>query len=197
MTPYGFSDDQAGIGGAILIVVGLVFAAITSPICDRTKKYLLFIKVFIPVIAVSFLIFYWMPQTRTVTGPYVILAFLGASCFALVPIAVEFMCELSHPVSPEFTSTVAWSGGQLFGAIFVIVSDALTAGPKANPPRNMQHALIFQAVVAMVVMPLPLCLGLFGRQDKVALKRIISDQRNMESSQPAVAIELQKSDDAV
>ncbi|CRK28019.1 hypothetical protein BN1708_018323, partial [Verticillium longisporum] len=41
LNPYGLSDDEAGIGGALLIVVGLVVAAITSPILDRTKAFLL------------------------------------------------------------------------------------------------------------------------------------------------------------
>lgn len=177
MMPYGFSSDDAGIAGAVLIVVGLVAAAITSPILDRTKKFLLAIKVAVPIIAISYLIFIWMPATRAMAGPYVILAILGASSFSLVPIALEYLIELSHPCSPEVTSTLAWSLGQLLGAIFILISDALKAGEDANPPANMDKALIFQAVVALVVMPLPLLLGLFGRGDKVKLRRLESDNR--------------------
>ncbi|KAF5024304.1 hypothetical protein F66182_3634 [Fusarium sp. NRRL 66182] len=178
LTPYGFSDDEAGIGGAVLIVVGLVAAAISSPIMDRTKSFLFVIKILVPLIGISYLIFIWMPETRTVAGPYVVLAILGASSFSLVPVALEFLIELSHPLSPEVTSTVAWAGGQLFGAIFIIVSDALRTGNDASPPKHMKGALIFQAVVALAVVPLPLCLGLFGRQDKMMLRRIRSDEQN-------------------
>ncbi|KAJ6437760.1 cell surface receptor/MFS transporter [Purpureocillium lavendulum] len=177
MKPYGFSDDDAGIGGAVLILVGLVAAAISSPILDRTKAFLLALKLFIPVIGLCYLIFLWMPETRSIAGPYVVLALLGASSFALVPVALEFLIELSHPLSPEVTSTTAWAGGQLFGAIFVIVSDALTDGDDADPPKNMKRALIFQAVIALAVCPLPLFLGLFGRRDKVALRRVRSDEQ--------------------
>ena len=178
MSPYGFSDDEAGIGGAVLIVVGLVAAAVSSPILDRTKKFLLAFRILIPLIAVCFLVFVWMPETRDIAGPYVVLAVLGAACFALVPVALEYLIELSHPLSPEVTSTTAWAGGQLFGAIFVIISDALVAGEDASPPKNMKKALIFQAVIAVVIAVLPLTLGLFGRKDKVALRRIASDERN-------------------
>ncbi|KND88178.1 Major facilitator superfamily domain-containing protein 7 [Tolypocladium ophioglossoides CBS 100239] len=177
MTPYGFTDDQAGIGGAILIVVGLGFAAISSPILDRTKAFLLAIKTFIPLAALCYVTFIWMPETRNVVGPYVVLAVLGAVCFALMPVALEFLIELSHPLSPEVTSTIAWAGGQLFGAIFVIVSGALADDDDANPPYNMKRALIFQAVVAAVVCPLPLFLGMFGRKDKVVLRRVRLDER--------------------
>lgn len=177
MSPYGFSDDEAGIGGAILIVVGLLASAVSSPILDRSKKFLLAIRIFVPFIAISFLVFTWMPETRSIAGPYVVLAVLGASSFCLVPVALEYMIELSHPLSPEVTSTTAWAGGQLLGAIFIIISDALRAGEDASPPKNMKNALIFQTVIALAAAFLPLCLGLFGRQDKIALRRIASDER--------------------
>ncbi|KAK2590383.1 hypothetical protein QQS21_011936 [Conoideocrella luteorostrata] len=187
MVPYGFTDDQAGIGGAILIVVGLVFSAITSPILDRNKKFLFALQFFMPVIGACYLVFLWMPETRDIAGPYVVLAFLGAASFALVPVALEFLTELGHPLSPEVTSTTAWAGGQLFGAIFVIISDALTEGKDGKPPQNMKKALIFQAVLALVVCPLPLFLGRFGRGDKVVLKRVRSDERGAGSNVQAVA----------
>ncbi|KAK6066595.1 major facilitator superfamily transporter [Seiridium cupressi] len=178
MMPYGFTSDDAGIAGAVLIVVGLVAAAITSPILDRTKKFLLAIKVAVPIIALSYLVFIWMPGTRDLAGPYVILAILGASSFSLVPIALEYLIELSHPCSPEVTSTLAWALGQLLGAIFILISDALKAGDDASPPSNMDSSLIFQAVVALAVMPLPLCLGLFGRGNRVKLRRVEIDTRS-------------------
>ncbi|EFQ35835.1 major facilitator superfamily transporter [Colletotrichum graminicola] len=184
MRPYGFSDEDSGIAGALLIVVGLVFSAVTSPILDRTKKFLPAVKIAVPVIGLCYLAFVWMPETRSVAGPYVVLAVLGASSFALVPVALELLIELSHPVSPEVTSTIAWAGGQALGAVFIIISDALQADASADPPRNMKNALIFQAVVAMVIIPLPLCLGLFGRADKVTLRRVRSDTRRAQQENP-------------
>ncbi|KAK2049815.1 major facilitator superfamily transporter [Colletotrichum somersetense] len=175
MGPYGFSDEEAGIAGALLIVVGLAASAVTSPVLDRTKKFLPAVKMAVPVIGLCYLAFVWMPETRSVAGPYVVLAVLGAASFTLVPVALELLIELSHPVSPEVTSTIAWAGGQALGAVFIIVSDALQAGGDADTPKNMKSALVFQAVIAMVIVPLPLCLGLFGRADKVSLRRVRSD----------------------
>ncbi|TPX10170.1 uncharacterized protein E0L32_001367 [Thyridium curvatum] len=180
MGPYGYSDDEAGIGGAMLIVVGLVSSAITSPILDRTKGFLVAIKVAVPVIALSLLAFVWMPETKAsggLAGPYVVLAALGASAFSLVPVAVEMLVEVTHPISPEVTSTLGWGGGQLLGGCFILISDALKdGGPAASPPGNMKRALVFTAAVALAVVPLPLCLGLFGRREHVRLRRVRSDE---------------------
>lgn len=184
-TPYGFSDDDAGIGGALLIVVGLVASAVASPLIDRTKRFVLTIKITVPVIALSYLVFVWMPATRSLPGPYVVLSILGAASFALLPIALECLIELSHPVSPEVTSTIAWVGGQLLGGCFILISDALKdTSPDADPPANMYRALVFQAVVALAVMPLPMTLGWFGRGDKLRLRRVLSD-RSVDSGSTA------------
>lgn len=175
MMPYGFSSDEAGIAGALLIVVGLVGSAVASPILDRTKTFVGAIKGAVPFIALSYLVFIWMPATRAVAGPYVVLSVLGAASFSLVPVALEFLCELSHPLSPEVTSTVAWAGGQLLGGVFIVISDALRAGDGADPPGNLDNALVFSAVVALAVVPVPLALGLFGRRDRLVMKRVRSD----------------------
>jgi drug/metabolite transporter (DMT)-like permease len=175
MEPYGFSDTDAGIAGAILIVVGLVAAAISSPIIDRTKAFVTWTKCTVPIIGLCYLVFVWMPGTRSVAGPYVVLSVLGAASFSLIPVVIELLVELTHPISPEVTSTLAWSGGQLLGGCFIVISDALKAGEHGTPPGNMYRALVFTAVIAVAVLPLPLCLGLFGRGDNVTLKRMRSD----------------------
>ncbi|KAL2150794.1 hypothetical protein VTH82DRAFT_7357 [Thermothelomyces myriococcoides] len=159
--PYGYSDEEAGIAGALLIIVGLVASAVTSPIIDRTKSYLLAIRIAVPLIGFCYLVFIWMPGTRDgggVAGPYVIMAVLGGTSFSLLPIVVEFLVEVTHPISPAVTSTLSWSGGQLLGGILIVVSGALKKGKDANPPGDMTNALILHAVLALVAVPLPLCL---------------------------------------
>jgi FLVCR family MFS transporter 7 len=171
--PYGFSEDNAGIAGALLIVVGLVASAIVSPYVDNTKRYLPVIKTNVPLIAVCYLALIWMPQTRTLPGPYIICSLLGATSFSLLPCALEYLVIITHPVSPEISSTICWSMSQLFGAIFIIIMDALKGGLSGEPDGNMKRALIFQAAVAWVVVPLPLALGFWRFQHK-GLQRLAS-----------------------
>ncbi|KKA27305.1 hypothetical protein TD95_003998 [Thielaviopsis punctulata] len=174
MEPYGISEDQAGIGGAVLIVVGLLSSAVTSPIFDRHKIFLHALKCGVPIISIMYIVFIWMPQTGHIIGPYIVLGVLGAASFSIIPVALEFLAELSYPVGSEITSTISWSLGQLFGACFIVICDALKADEHAHPPHNMKRSLIFQAIVGAVVVPLPLMLGLFGRTEKLILKRTVS-----------------------
>lgn len=171
LEPYGFSEDDAGIAGAVLIVVGLVTAAITSPLNDKYKFYLWFLRVSVPIIALMYLIFVFAPPTRSIPYVYIVCALLGAASFGLVPVVLEYLVEIFHPLSPAVGSSMFWSGGQLLGGVFIVIMDALKDGTHARPPANMHRALVFQAVLAMAVMPLPLLMGLFGRQGMVRLRR--------------------------
>ena len=189
LAPYSFSETDAGIAGALLIVVGLVTAAITSPIIDKTKSYLIAIKVNVPIIAICYLAFTWAPGTRSIGAVYAILSILGAASFSLVPVVLEYLIEITHPVSPEVTSTICWTGGQLIGGIFIVVSDALRDGGVSDgtadngtkrPPGNMYRALIFQTVMALVVVPLPLALGCCGRKHGVKMRRVDADKDALE-----------------
>lgn len=154
MTPYGYAEDDASLVGGVLILVGLVAAAISSPIVDKYNCYLLFIRVLTPIIGVMNWVFYWAPPAGTIAAAYVICAILGAAAFSLVPVALETLANVTYPVSPSFSSVICWTGGQILGAVFIIISDALVDNsPTADPPGNLQKALIFQAVVAMAVVP--------------------------------------------
>ncbi|KAL5586822.1 hypothetical protein FOBRF1_016692 [Fusarium oxysporum] len=171
VTPYGFSDTEAGIGGGLLIVLGLVFSAITAPVIDRTKKFILVIKCGVVAGGLCYLALVWVPSTKEIGALYAVLCCLGISSLAIVPVALEVLTEISYPAGAEITSTIAWAGGQLLGGCFIILGNGMKAAGSADPPRNMKDFTIFQAVLAMVMIPLPLMLGMFGRSDKVALKR--------------------------
>ncbi|EPS33508.1 hypothetical protein PDE_08470 [Penicillium oxalicum 114-2] len=165
LSPYGFSETEAGIAGAILIVVGLVSAAIMSPVTDRWKHYLGSIRILVPIIVASYIGLVFAPSSSAGIAPtYVVMALMGASSFALLPITLEYLAEITYPFSPEVGSTLCWTGGQLLGACCILIQDALKDGQDGNPPGNMRRALIFSCVLCAAVAPLPMSIGLFGRK---------------------------------
>ena len=170
LTPYGFSETDSGIAGAVTILVGLVAAAISSPLVDRSKRYLLVIKLLVPLLAISYLIFIWAPPSRTIAFPYVMCALIGASSFVILPVSLEWFVEVSYPVSPALSSVLCWAAAQGLAAIFIIISEALIDGPNASLPNNPQRALIFEAVISLVVAPCALLLGVVGDTRKRRLE---------------------------
>lgn len=150
--PYGYTSTEAGNVGAILICCGIILAAITSPLVDRFHHYKLLMMTFVPCVAALYIaVIYMCNDAPNVGGPYAVSALLGAISFSLLPVFLEWVQEQTSPCDPMVSSTLLWSGGQLFGAIFIIVMTRLTyPSTEGNPPGNMHRSLIFEAVIACV-----------------------------------------------
>jgi len=114
----------------------------------------------------------------------VILGLLGAASFGVMPVALEYVVEVTFPVGPEVSSVLLWTGGQLLGGIFTIIMTALkdddgTDSKGSSPSGNMQMSLICQAVIACITAVLSMGLGLkiLGLDGDVR-RRILVDEGN-------------------
>ncbi|OCH88925.1 MFS general substrate transporter [Obba rivulosa] len=150
LAPYGYSSDTAGFMGATLLLVGLIAAAITSPLFDRVLTYHLALtcKSFIPFLAVAWLSLIWAVRRDDAAGLYAIMAIIGGSSLTLLPVAIELACELTR--NAMASSAILWCSSNVFGVTMVLAEGALRAGPDANPPLNMRRALIFQGCFVCV-----------------------------------------------
>lgn len=150
MEPYGYSSDEAGYTGAILIVAGIISVAITSPILDRTHNYIALFSVALPIMAGCYIALnFTATKNNQLVGPFLVSGVLGAISFSLLPALLEWIQEQTSPVTPALSASLLWNGGQLLGAIFIISMDSLKYPTDVgDPPENMNRALIFQAIWA-------------------------------------------------
>jgi hypothetical protein len=152
MSPYGYTDNDAGITGAILILTGLVVAAVLSRVIDRFHVFIPVARILVLVVSICYLVLIWVIRENDYAGICVLCALLGAASFSLLPLALELSVELTHPVPPEVSAAVYWIGGQFLGGIFIIIMNALR-DENGVPKDNYTKALIFEGVVACVAVP--------------------------------------------
>jgi len=152
VSPYGYTDNDAGIAGAILILTGLVVAAVISPLIDRYHIFIPVARILVLIVSICYLVLIWVIRPNAYAGICVICALLGAASFSLLPLALELSVELTHPIPPEVSASIYWIGGEFLGGIFIIIMNALR-DDDGDPPLNMTNALIFEGVVACVAVP--------------------------------------------
>lgn len=169
MLPRGYTTDTAGFTGALLIVVGLIFSAILSPVIGRTHSFLLAVRLLVPLIAVCYVGFIFAPHHGLLAPPFIVASVLGAASFSLLPCALELAAEMTYPVTPEWSGNVMWAGGQFGGAILIIVGGQLKTGPK----DDMMWALVLMAALAVAVAPGVLFIG---RRGKLQLARLTAEK---------------------
>ncbi|KAI0632840.1 MFS general substrate transporter [Trametes polyzona] len=154
LEPYGYSDTVSGLMGAVLLLVGLIAAAVTSPLYDRllTHHLAFSCKVLCPVLAACWIALIWEIRPNNTAVLFVLMAVIGAIGLTLLPAVLELAVELTR--NADGSSAILWFSTNLFGLVFVVAENALREGPDASPPLNMHKAVIFQAVVVTGVITL-------------------------------------------
>ncbi|KAI0772495.1 MFS general substrate transporter [Trametes elegans] len=172
LEPYGYSDTVSGLMGAVLLLVGLIAAAVTSPLYDRVLTHHLAFsaKLFCPVMAACWLALIWEIRPNNEIVLFVLMAVIGAIGLTLLPAVLELAVELTR--NPDGSSAILWASTNLFGLICVLAEGSLREGPNANPPLNLHRAVIFQGVFVTAVVALVYLLE--GKQTRRAVDEEMS-----------------------
>lgn len=154
--PYGFSDVQAGIIGAAMIVVGLIASAGCAPIFDKTGAYQWPIRSCVLAASICYfgLIFAIRSYSTGVFVCIIILAsVIGAASLVLLPVVLELATDVTRPVLPELSASVLWIGGQGLGGVTILILDSLR-----TPDLKYTHGLIF--LILLTSLPVPFAMAL-------------------------------------
>lgn len=158
---FGFTNIQAGIISAVLVVFGLVVSAVMAPVLDRTGAYKVPIMVSALALGISYisLIFVIRPISSGIFILVVVFAgVIGAASLTVLPLVLELASDVTFPVRPELSASMLWMAGQLLSGIVIVVMDALR-----ERDGRYTHALVFMAVLAAV--PVPFALALVASTD--------------------------------
>jgi len=104
LCPYGYTDKQAGLWGALLNICGLLGSTVTAVVLDHTKKFQE-LAVINMAISILFLVLFFevsrLHQQPVVTA--ISLCLFGFFALPQMPICFELGVEVTYPV-PEATS---------------------------------------------------------------------------------------------
>lgn len=138
LSPQGYSANDAGLVSAVLIVCGIVGAAITGPILDITRSYKLILAVCITAALPLLVGFTVLAQRRDVLPDLAILgAVFGLVAFPILPTALDLAAEVSYPVHLGLATGVLWSGSQVTALVLIVLID----GPLAATAPSGEHEL--------------------------------------------------------
>lgn len=149
--PYGFSDIQAGIIGAVTVLSGLLAGALTAPLLDKTKAYRIPISLCVSLSSLAYFgLFFAIRKESTLTFALIVIlsSTVGASGLILLPLSLELATDLTLSQSPpELNSAILWMGGQLLSGLFIVLMDALRRDGRYS------YSLIFLLLVTLLPLP--------------------------------------------
>ncbi|EGR34572.1 major facilitator superfamily protein, putative [Ichthyophthirius multifiliis] len=123
LIPYNLNNQQISFCGATFIVSGLIGSTIFSIIIEKTGKYkkILIFSSFFAMLSQGLQI----GMILTYNIWYILLGifFFGFFAIPLIPLSMDFACELTFPVCEAFSSGLIYACGQFVGLVLILISD--------------------------------------------------------------------------
>ncbi|XP_064629895.1 solute carrier family 49 member A3-like [Lineus longissimus] len=122
----GYSDDFAGICGALLIGCGVIGAGVAGVIVDKTKKFEEVAKLCYVMAALSLIFFTLISMHRDQPALVALsLALFGFFGFALYPVCLELGVECTFPVAEGTSAGFLMISGQIIGVVFIMIMQVI------------------------------------------------------------------------
>ncbi|PAA46332.1 hypothetical protein BOX15_Mlig003841g5, partial [Macrostomum lignano] len=191
LCPYGYSDQFAGICGAVLIGAGLVGAGVAGAVADYTKRFITLSKVSFSLAAATsaaFAALIGRPNSHAAVVSSI--AAFGAFGFAFYPIALELGVEATHPVGEAVSTGLLVLAGQLASVVLMVAGQVL-ATPTATtaltacavpPPMDYSLAcLVFAGMAAVLAI-------LYTLMFNTDYKRQEAEKRQLDAAKAAAVL---------
>jgi MFS family permease len=179
--PAGYSKDDAGNFGALLIGCGLGGAAVVGPLMDKLQAYNRMLKVGLAAAfgATIFMLLSLRPNNYAMLcGSFGV---LGCCMLPLLPLCMECAAECTYPVSEDAASGLMLFAGNLVGIIMIFSVGELIAD---------EYSTVFNKA-SIVLAVLVVGLGYDGPLRRQAAERAQRQQQQQseqqDSTSPAAA----------
>jgi len=150
--PYGYSNNEAGFFGFILIVTGMVGAALMAVLLERTRAYRTFYSYgfIFAFFAVSFF------TVMLFSNNYTMLAFsfalMGFGIVPLFPACLENVVECTYPISEDMSVGLLLTSGNVVTVIVtLLLSATLNTGHYGPPPFTYSNAFIWFVLLSATI----------------------------------------------
>lgn len=148
VAPRGLDSEQAGIIGAVMVVGGILGAAVLSVLSDRLRRRKPFLVLAVAGMAPGLVGLAFATSYPLLLASAFVFGFFLMSAY---PVGFQYSAEVSYP-APEATSQgLMIMAGQVSGILFILGMDAFRDGPDASMTGSMVAFIVLTAVIIALV----------------------------------------------
>jgi len=149
--PSGYTSDDAGIFGAIVIVAGLLNAFLAGVIMDKTHAYRIILKILLIGACASGIFFIIILEPNKYYPLAVSIGLMGFFLLPLLPVSFECAVECTYPIRAEWSTGLLMCTGNILGGIFIFLIQCLISfAPHYVSGQIFASASIFIFVVFII-----------------------------------------------
>ncbi|XP_040904102.1 solute carrier family 49 member A3 [Toxotes jaculatrix] len=148
----GYTNDFAGLCGALFIVFGIVGAGALGVYVDKTKKFIESTKISLSLttlMCIAFSVVSLMRQQQAAVAA--VCSLFGLFGFSIYPVVMELSVECSYPVGEATSAGLIFISGQVQSVLYIILLQALTKRLAASPLSTCGDAVLSWRVPTLVM----------------------------------------------
>lgn len=152
--PSGYSSEDAGIFGAVIIVAGLFNAFLAGVIMDKTHAYRLILKILLIGACGSGIYFIIILRPNFYYPLAAAIGLMGFFLLPLLPVSFECAVECTYPIRAEWSTGLLMCTGNILGGIFIfVVGYLIKLAPvyKSNQILTPASIFILCVLIASVI----------------------------------------------
>ncbi|XP_073343606.1 solute carrier family 49 member A3 isoform X2 [Pagrus major] len=139
----GYTNDFAGVCGALFIVFGIVGAGALGLFVDKTKKFIEATKINMSLTALACIAFSVVSQMRQQKAAVAaVCSLFGFFGFSIYPVAMELSVECSYPVGEASSAGLIFISGQVQSVLYIILLQGLTKRLADSPLSTCGNAIL-------------------------------------------------------
>ncbi|XP_060904530.1 solute carrier family 49 member A3 [Labrus mixtus] len=152
MCVQGYTNDFAGLCGALFIVFGILGAGILGLYVDKTKNFIEVTKINLSLTTLACIAFSVVSLMRDQKiAIAAVCSLFGLFGYAIYPVAMELSVECSYPVGEATSAGLLFISGQVQSVLFIILLQALTTRLADSPLSTCGSAVLSWRVPLMVM----------------------------------------------
>ena len=118
---FGYSSNDAGVFGGLLILGGIFGAIISGAAMELTRKYNEILKVFVAGTVLVAIVFVTQMKENNLVILDVLFGLFGFCAIPIVCVTFECAAECTYPCDEEISSGILMSAGNLIGVVFLVI----------------------------------------------------------------------------
>lgn len=174
VSPFGYSNDDAGIFGAVFIVFGLIGAGIMGNVMEKTKAYRSLLRGGLTVSICTCFVFILLLFSDNFWPLLFSFCLMGFSVLPLLPVMMENCAEITYPVPEEIPMGILFAGSNILGLGFIFALQYLIDVDPFGPPPFLPSNFFIIGILLLAFIILLFYKGEYKRMQHDKRKSISS-----------------------
>eukprot|EP01084_Bolivina_argentea_P109090 194979_1 len=145
---FGYSTDDAGNFGGLLIGGGLIGAVVAGICMEVFRAYRTILKTFTFFTCVIMLFLLWQLKPHNLSVVTMVFGIFGFMAIPIVAVTFECAAECTYPANEELGSALLMTSGSIFGIAYILIWGSLL--PDTNNGHTYKNAWNFSSYFLVI-----------------------------------------------